>query len=148
MLELLLMLGIPRRDVKPLAKDIIDHFNDFAGVVSADESFALRFDDLFTEYSIGVRQDKHGHLIAFVVRNVCGHPKSFNAEPSLFRNIKIFHLRVAFFTKSLRLDVAVKAAQESLPQCVFFHLFGEDCCTIFLIPASLDLKKFSFMYIT
>ena len=36
MLELLLMLGIPRRDVKPLAKDIIDRFNDFAGVVSAD----------------------------------------------------------------------------------------------------------------
>ena len=30
------MLGIPRRDVKPLAKDIIDRFNDFAGVVSAD----------------------------------------------------------------------------------------------------------------
>jgi DNA repair protein RadC len=36
LLELLLMLGIPRRDVKPLAKDIIDRFNDFAGVVSAD----------------------------------------------------------------------------------------------------------------
>ena len=36
MLELLLMLGIPRRDVKPLAKDIIDRFNDFASVVSAD----------------------------------------------------------------------------------------------------------------
>jgi len=35
LLELLLMLGIPRRDVKPLAKDLIDRFNDFAGVVSA-----------------------------------------------------------------------------------------------------------------
>ena len=36
LLELLLMLGIPRRDVKPLAKDLIDRFGDFAGVVSAD----------------------------------------------------------------------------------------------------------------
>ena len=116
--------------------------------MSADESFALRFDDLFTEYSIRVRQDEHGHLIAFVICNVCGYLKSFNAEPSLFRNIEIFHLRVAFFTNSLRLDVAVKAAQESLPQCVLFHLFGDDGCTILLIPASLDLDKFSFMDIT
>lgn len=35
LLELLLMLGIPRRDVEPLAKDLIDRFCDFAGVVSA-----------------------------------------------------------------------------------------------------------------
>jgi DNA repair protein RadC len=35
-LELLLMLGIPCRDVKPLAKDLIDRFGGFSGVVSAD----------------------------------------------------------------------------------------------------------------
>ena len=35
LLELLLILAIPRRDVKPLAKDLIDQFCDFAGVVSA-----------------------------------------------------------------------------------------------------------------
>ena len=36
LLELLLMLGISRRDLKPLAKELIDRFGDFAGVVSAD----------------------------------------------------------------------------------------------------------------
>ncbi|MDA0238883.1 MAG: DNA repair protein RadC [Proteobacteria bacterium] len=36
LLELLLMLAVPRRDVKPLAKQLIARFGDFAGVVSAD----------------------------------------------------------------------------------------------------------------
>ncbi len=36
LLELLLTLGIPRRDVKPLAKKLIARFGDFAGIVSAD----------------------------------------------------------------------------------------------------------------
>jgi len=35
LLELLLMLAIPRKDVKPLAKDMIAKFGDFAGVISA-----------------------------------------------------------------------------------------------------------------
>lgn len=34
-LELLLCLGIPRRDVKPIAKALIKRFGSFAGVVSA-----------------------------------------------------------------------------------------------------------------
>jgi DNA repair protein RadC len=36
LLELLLMLAIPQRDVKPLAKALIDAFGGFAGVISAD----------------------------------------------------------------------------------------------------------------
>lgn len=36
LVELLLMLAVPRRDVKPLAKRLIAIFGDFAGVVSAD----------------------------------------------------------------------------------------------------------------
>ena len=35
MLELLLCMGIPRRDVKPLAKELIAYFGDFANVVEA-----------------------------------------------------------------------------------------------------------------
>lgn len=35
LLELLLCIAIPRRDVKPLAKDLIKRFGSFAGVVSA-----------------------------------------------------------------------------------------------------------------
>jgi len=36
LLELLLMLAIPQRDVKPLAKSLIEAFGGFAGVISAD----------------------------------------------------------------------------------------------------------------
>ncbi len=35
-LELLLFTAIPRRDVKPLAKKLIDHFGSFADVLAAD----------------------------------------------------------------------------------------------------------------
>ena len=35
MLEIVLFRAIPRRDVKPLAKDLIDRFGDFNGVISA-----------------------------------------------------------------------------------------------------------------
>ncbi|MDP6389523.1 MAG: DNA repair protein RadC [Alphaproteobacteria bacterium] len=36
LLEMLLALAIPRRDVKPLAKSLVDRFGSFAAVVSAD----------------------------------------------------------------------------------------------------------------
>ena len=36
LLELLLFMAIPRRDVKPLAKELLDKFGDFAGVITAD----------------------------------------------------------------------------------------------------------------
>lgn len=38
LLELVLTLAIPRRDVKPLAKALIDHFGSFASVIAADQS--------------------------------------------------------------------------------------------------------------
>jgi DNA repair protein RadC len=41
LLELILMLAIPRRDVKPLAKELIAHFGSYAAVLSAEVS-ALR----------------------------------------------------------------------------------------------------------
>lgn len=37
LLELLLMQAIPRKDVKPLAKELIRHFGNFANVISAPE---------------------------------------------------------------------------------------------------------------
>lgn len=36
LLELILMLAIPRRDVKPLAKDLIERFGSYSAVLSAD----------------------------------------------------------------------------------------------------------------
>ncbi len=38
LLELLLTIAIPRRDVKPLAKSLLKRFRDFAGVVSASQT--------------------------------------------------------------------------------------------------------------
>ena len=41
LLELILMLAIPRRDVKPLAKNLIEQFGSYAGVLSADSQTLL-----------------------------------------------------------------------------------------------------------
>ena len=43
MLELLLFYAIPRRDLKPLAKRLIDHFKSFGGVLSADAAALKQF---------------------------------------------------------------------------------------------------------
>ena len=42
LLELILMLAIPRRDVKPLAKSLIEKFGGYAGVLSADSQELLK----------------------------------------------------------------------------------------------------------
>ena len=40
------MLAIPRRDVKPLAKSLIEKFGSYAGVLSADSQILLKADGL------------------------------------------------------------------------------------------------------
>jgi DNA repair protein RadC len=44
LLELLLTIAIPRQDVKPLAKALIDRFGGFAGVISADPARLTEID--------------------------------------------------------------------------------------------------------
>ena len=46
LLELLLFLGIPRRDVKPLAKSLIKTFGSLGGVLSADAKDLKEFEGL------------------------------------------------------------------------------------------------------
>ncbi len=46
MVELLLFAAIPRRDVKPLAKSLVDRFAGYAGVLSASRSELSRIDGL------------------------------------------------------------------------------------------------------
>lgn len=43
LLELLLTIAIPRRDVKPLAKELIKKFGSFADVINANQSDLLEF---------------------------------------------------------------------------------------------------------
>lgn len=45
-LELVLMQGIPRRDVKPLAKQLIARFGSFAGVIAADPTALKQLDGI------------------------------------------------------------------------------------------------------
>ena len=45
-LELVLMIAIPRRDVKPLAKELIKKFGNFSGVVSAPLDELMEVDGL------------------------------------------------------------------------------------------------------
>jgi DNA repair protein RadC len=46
LLELVLMIAIPQRDVKPLAKRLIDEFGGFAGVISADPNRLTQIDGI------------------------------------------------------------------------------------------------------
>jgi DNA repair protein RadC len=46
LLELLLFRAIPRRDVKPLARRLIDRFGDFAAVITAREDRLLEVDEV------------------------------------------------------------------------------------------------------
>lgn len=46
LLELVLMTALPRRDVKPLAKDLIRKYKDFAGVINAPLAELVQFDGL------------------------------------------------------------------------------------------------------
>ena len=46
MLELLLMQAIPRRDVKPLAKDLLKQFKTFAGVLNAPANELKKLDGI------------------------------------------------------------------------------------------------------
>jgi len=46
LLELILFMAIPRRDVKPLAKDLIKKFDTLAGVLNAPLSALVEFDGI------------------------------------------------------------------------------------------------------
>ena len=44
LMELVLFAAIPRRDVKPLAKHLIDHFGSFADAIAAPRERLLEID--------------------------------------------------------------------------------------------------------
>src|SRR5258708_10890359 len=44
LLELLLFMAIPQRDIKPLAKMLIDHFGSFADVIAAPAERLMEMD--------------------------------------------------------------------------------------------------------
>lgn len=55
LLELLLFMAIPRRDVKPLAKDLIRHFGSLANVLQAPHEQLAAFKGLSENSAIAIR---------------------------------------------------------------------------------------------
>ena len=54
-LELLLMQSIPRKDVKPLAKGLIQHFGTFAKVIDADYDDLLAFNGIGKSTALSIK---------------------------------------------------------------------------------------------
>lgn len=55
MLELILFMAIPRRDVKPLAKTLLDKFDNLAGVLNAPLSMLTQVDGLSENSAIALK---------------------------------------------------------------------------------------------
>lgn len=55
LLELLLYLAIPQRDVKPLAKDLIQRFGSFAGVMAADPAQLMEISGIKENSAIAIK---------------------------------------------------------------------------------------------
>lgn len=55
LLELLLFMAIPRKDVKPLAKALIREFKDFKGVINAPQEKLASFDGLSENSAITIK---------------------------------------------------------------------------------------------
>ncbi|MDY0874139.1 RadC family protein [Dongia rigui] len=55
LLELLLYLAIPQRDVKPLAKDLIQRFGSFAGVMAADPAQLMEISGIKENSAVAIK---------------------------------------------------------------------------------------------
>lgn len=80
LLELVLTMAIPRRDVKPLAKKLIAEFNDFSGVINAPAAALLEVDGV-KENTLAmlkvIKAARHPYFLADAVRGrSAGHPLS------------------------------------------------------------------------
>ena len=66
LLELLLMLSIPRRDVKPLAKRLLEHYGNLAGVLAASP------DELMKVGGVGANSTFVCSLVHACTTRICG----------------------------------------------------------------------------
>ena len=73
MLELVLFMAIPRRDIKPLAKDLIARFGNFAGVLNAPVSELKKFDGL-SDTSITALKAVQASAHRMLKQEVMGQP--------------------------------------------------------------------------
>lgn len=79
LLELLLTIAIPRRDVKPLAKDLIKRFGSFAGVINASPT------ELFSISGIGETTVATIKIVRAAINNTLKHTVK---ESSIISNWK------------------------------------------------------------
>lgn len=79
LLELILILAIPRRDVKPLAKKLIAQFGDYAGVLSA-ETEALRAIDGLGETAVAAIKSVQASAVYLTRSAVLDKPMLSNGK--------------------------------------------------------------------
>lgn len=77
LLEFLLMYSIPRRDVKPIAKELLRRFGSFADIIYAPDS------ELMQVKWIKENSCSLFHLIAAAVKRVCLNKLKDNSAPLL-----------------------------------------------------------------
>lgn len=73
LLELLLFMAIPRKDVKPIAKSLIDKFKDINGVLNASLNDLQRIDGISHNSAIAIRAIRAAGL-RLLKQDVIGRP--------------------------------------------------------------------------
>lgn len=73
LLELLLFMAIPRKDVKPIAKALIDKFKDMNGVLNASLNDLQRIDGISHNSAVAIRAIRAAGL-RLLQQNVMGRP--------------------------------------------------------------------------
>lgn len=115
-LEFLLTLSIPRRDVKPLAKDLIRKFGSFGGVVNASDEDLLACDGI-KETSLALLKSVKEAAIRLQWQNLCNSdaPVINNWDAMIdycrsamsYNNVEEF--RIIFLNSKLRvIDVEIQ----------------------------------------
>lgn len=127
LLELVLTMAIPRRDVKPLAKQLIKRFGSFAGVINARPAELLAED--------GVKENTLAMLKVIKAAAVRTSWQNLNAaEGSVFNSIDVLldycrssisfsdveELHVLFLDKKLRI-IKEELMQRGTIDCVAIH---------------------------
>lgn len=96
-LELMLFQAIPRRDVKPLAKELLKRFGNLSGIVHADAEHVLETPGANENTVLGLKLVRE--LIGRVLKNEVMHQHAIGSWSALldYLNFKMSHLKTEQF---------------------------------------------------
>jgi DNA repair protein RadC len=116
LLELILFYAIPRRDTKPMAKNLLQHFGSLSGVLSAQTDDLVQISGL-SENSAGLLKSVHAAAMRMAQKQVMNQPVLSNWEQLLsYCHVAMAHLqteqlRILFLDKKNKL-IADEVKQE------------------------------------